>query len=124
MQLVNTLDIPITVLTFNVGDTVQLISYKRYAAPAGSRIYVNAHDNGRCKLRAEWPHGGRELGVHAENDVVAVTPPTVPPRFDRDTEGTSTGDSVRDFLIENWEKTNWYRVELPARRQGRDQQPY
>ena len=125
MHVINTLDEEIEILTYNVGDALQWVPFKHYKAPPGSRIYVQAHDAGRCKLRAAWPHGGRELGVHGEDSVLAVTPPTLPPRYDREHAAPMEPDDVRNFLIEHWEKTNWFRVELPTPRQpqGGDPQP-
>jgi len=123
MQLVNTFDVGLKVSTFNAGDTLEWVPFKVYYAPAYSKIYVQAHDNGRCKVRVEWSEfGGRELGVHSEDDVVVAQPsPPVPLPATGDPV-FSGKDDLAEFLRENRDLVRQYFFDLPGHGVGRPKQ--
>ena len=125
MQIVNKFGVELTISTFNVGDKLEWVPFRQYKAPPNSRIYVHAHDNGRCKVRIDWGGGARELGVLGENDTIALMPPPPTPRSDTDREDPPEGaDELSSFLREHWEEVRRYHLELPWHKgQGSPQQP-
>jgi len=126
MELINRFDVELTVSTFNAGDVLEWAPFKVYVAPPNSRIYVQAHDNGRCKIRLQWSnYGARELGIHSESEVLVLVPPRARPKPDLPEDLLPQSDEIGRFLRENWELVRMFYLNLPGRHnwQGAPQSP-